>query len=173
MEMTASESYRMWNFLEWIRKGMGDQQKSHIVYGSPFLALVFSRGVAHFYGVTLAMNFDCPRVSKTNLETSLEYLQRHFLNRPARFFSGTNQWQTDRPSFLGTEIPCPQHCPRTSCIFCESISIDVSKKVYVILCNLWIYSKIGGIQKVRSLRSGEEGGVLEKRTKTNMEEGGS
>ena len=85
--MTAGGSYSMWNFLQWIRKdvefaGMINK-KNHIVSGSPFLVLVFSRDVSHFYGITLAMNFDFFRISKTNLETSAEYLQRHFVNHSA------------------------------------------------------------------------------------------
>ena len=32
------------------------------------------------------MNFDFSGISKTNLETSVEYLQRHILNHPACFF---------------------------------------------------------------------------------------
>ena len=67
----------------------GINKKSHIVYGSPFLALVFARSITHFYGFTLAMNFDFSRISKTNPETSVEYLQSHFLSHSACFFSGT------------------------------------------------------------------------------------
>ena len=85
MELTAGGSYTC-------RHGIykGDQQKSDIVQGSPFLALVYSRSVTQFYGIVLAMTFDFPRISKINLETSVEYLQRHFLNLPACFSSGTD-----------------------------------------------------------------------------------
>ena len=54
------------------------------------------------------MNFNFPRISKTNLETSVKYLQRHFLNHPAFFFlKQTNDRQIDL-LFLGTEISA--HC---------------------------------------------------------------
>ena len=54
------------------------------------------------------MNFDFPRISKTNLETSVKYLQRNFLNHPACFFlKQTNDRQIDL-LFLGTEISA--HC---------------------------------------------------------------
>ena len=92
MEMTAGGSYNMWNFLEWIRKFVDDQQKDHIVKGFPFLALAFSRSVTHFYDLTLAIIFDFFRISKTNPETSVEYLQRRFLNRRACIFSGKGHW---------------------------------------------------------------------------------
>ena len=59
----------MWNFLEWIRKCVGDQEKSHIASVSLFLTLGFSRGVIHFYVITLAITFNFSRISKTNLET--------------------------------------------------------------------------------------------------------
>ena len=39
------------------------------------MALGFSRGVTHFYGSTLAMTVELSRISKTNLETSVEYSQ--------------------------------------------------------------------------------------------------
>ena len=65
-------------------------------------------GVAHFYGITLAMNFDFPRISKTNLETSVEYLQRHHLNHPARFFL---EQTTDRQiDLLFWVLRSPAHC---------------------------------------------------------------
>ena len=79
--MTAGGSYSMWNFLELIRK-------PHSL-GVPFLALVSSRGVTHFYGITLAMTFDFSRIPKTNLETSVEYFKRHFFNHPT-FLSGAS-----------------------------------------------------------------------------------
>ena len=66
-----------------------DQQKSHIVQGSPFLNLVFSTDVTHFYVTALAMALD---FSKTTLETSVEYLQRHFLNHPTCCFPVTDYW---------------------------------------------------------------------------------
>ena len=79
-----------------------------------YLALVFSRNVTHFYGFTLAMTFDFSRISKINPETSVEYLQRHFLNHPACFFSRTDHWCTYRLFILGAEICCPLHWYRTS-----------------------------------------------------------
>ena len=79
MEMTASGSFT-YNFLEWIRKFVGDQQESHSLV-VPFFGLV-----AHFYEFTLAMIFSFSRISKTYLETSVEHLQRHLLNHPACFF---------------------------------------------------------------------------------------
>ena len=80
MQMTAGGSYNMQNFLERMRKGVGDQQKTH------FFGIGIFKRVAQFYGITVAVNFDFLRISKANLETSVEYLQRHFLNHPARFF---------------------------------------------------------------------------------------
>ena len=50
------------------------------------LALVFSKGVTRFYGIILAVTFSFSKISKTNLKPSLEYLQRHFLNRRLVFF---------------------------------------------------------------------------------------
>ena len=89
MEMTAGGSYSIWNFVEWIRKGVEFakviKKKRHSL-GFPFLVLVFSRGVRHFYGIALAMNLHFSRIFKTNLETSVKYLQRNFLNHPACFF---------------------------------------------------------------------------------------
>ena len=81
--------------------------------GSLFWPWYFQE-VLHTYGITLAMNFDFPRISKTNLGTPVEYLQRHFHNYPASFLFGTDHWSTDRPSSLGTEIPTLLHCPRAS-----------------------------------------------------------
>ena len=73
------------------------------------MALVFSRGVTHLYGTTLAMNFDFSRISKTNLETSVEYLQRHFLNHPACFFF--LEQTTDRQiDLLFWVLRYPAHC---------------------------------------------------------------
>ena len=51
-----------------------------------FLVLGFSRGLTQYYGSTFAMTFKFSRISQTNLETSVEYLQRHFLKHPARSF---------------------------------------------------------------------------------------
>ena len=50
------------------------------------MALGFSRGVTHFYRSILSITFKFSRISKTNLETSVEYLQRNFLNHPACFY---------------------------------------------------------------------------------------
>ena len=69
--------------------------KSHIVQGSSFLALWFSRSITHFYEITLQMTVS--RISKTNLEISVEYLQRHFLNHLACFF--WNRPLIDRQTF--------------------------------------------------------------------------
>ena len=90
MEITAGGSYSMWNFLERIRKCVCDQQKSHIVKGTPFLALVFSRGVTQFYGITLAMTFDFSRISKTSLEISRGVFTKALPQPPCLFFSGTD-----------------------------------------------------------------------------------
>ena len=46
-------------------------------------------------------------IPERNLETSVEYLQRHLLNHPAS--SGTDHGQTDRSSDLGADVPCPLH----------------------------------------------------------------
>ena len=54
--------------------------------GFPFWVLVFSKGVTNFYGITMAMTFSFSKISKTDLETSVEYLQKHFLNQPTCFF---------------------------------------------------------------------------------------
>ena len=40
------------------------------------------------------MAFDFSRISKTNLETSVEYLQKHFLNQSACFFRISGFWDT-------------------------------------------------------------------------------
>ena len=50
------------------------------------------------------MTFKFSRISKRNLVTSVEYLQRHFLNHPACFFSW-NRPKIDRPSVLGAKNP--------------------------------------------------------------------
>ena len=186
--MTAGGSYSMWNFpqVNQKRRGInkGDQQKSDIVQRYPFLALVFSRCVTHLYGITLAMTLSFSRISKTNLETSMEDLQRHFLDPTCFFFlEQTNDrridlfWVLRYPAYCtGLELlpEPPQNiksvadyiqkcvfllfpnnllicnvkvlilllptssatCRLFSCIFYECISIDVSEKVYVILCNL-------------------------------------
>ena len=42
--------------------------------------------VTHFYGSTFVMTFFFSRISKINTKTSMEYLQRHFLNHLAQFF---------------------------------------------------------------------------------------
>ena len=69
------------------RTWKSDQQKSHIVQGFPFLALVFLMGITHFYQITLAMNFDFSKISKKNLKNSQSiYKERHFLNLPSCFF---------------------------------------------------------------------------------------
>ena len=90
MEMTAGGSCSMWNFLEYIRKGVEFarviNKKSYIVQGSSFMAFAFSRGVTHFQGITLAMTLAFSRIFKTNLEDLMEYLQRHFLNNLVCFF---------------------------------------------------------------------------------------
>ena len=90
VEMTARGSYACkisWSELEglWMI-----YKKPHSLW-SPFLALVFARSVPQFYGFTLAMTFDFPRIFKRNPETSVGYLERHFLNHTARFFSRTDQ----------------------------------------------------------------------------------
>ena len=60
------------------------------------------------YGFTLAMTFDFSRISKTNPETSVEYLQRHFLNHPACFFL---EKATDRQiDFLFQVLKYLAHC---------------------------------------------------------------
>ena len=70
MELTAGGSYSMWNFLEWIRKQWNIQgwstKKPHSL-GVPFLIIGSSRGVTHFYGITLNTTFDFSRISKTDL----------------------------------------------------------------------------------------------------------
>ena len=89
MTLTPDGSYSTWNpGVNQKRSGIYkcNQQKSHVFQGSSFLALGFSRGGKHFNGITLIMTFDFSRISKTNLETSVEYLQRYFLNHPVRFF---------------------------------------------------------------------------------------
>ena len=92
-----SELERVWNMQGWSTKN------SH----SLEVLLVFARGVTCFCGMVLATNFDFPRITKTNLETLMEFLQRHFLRYPACvFFSGTDHWWTDRTSFLGVDLPC-------------------------------------------------------------------
>ena len=87
MEKTAGGSYSMWNFLEGIGKFVGDQQKKPHSLGVPFFGLFWSWywpwECSHFYGFTPAMTFKFPKISKTNPETSVEYLQRHFFNHPA------------------------------------------------------------------------------------------
>ena len=83
MEMTAGGNKIIsWSELQrvWLINKNATQFR-----GSLFWPWYFQE-VLHTYGITLAMNFDFPRISKTNLETSMEYLQRHFLDHPASFF---------------------------------------------------------------------------------------
>ena len=101
MTLTPDGSYSTWNpGVNQKRSGIYkcNQQKSHVFQGSSFLALGFSRGGKHFNGITLIMTFDFSRISKTNLETSVEYLQRYFLNHPVRFFFW-NRLLIDRQTF--------------------------------------------------------------------------
>ena len=55
------------------------------------------------------MAFDFSRISKTNLENSVEFVQGHFLNHPAYFFSKTDHLYIDRHFVLGAEM-YPAHC---------------------------------------------------------------
>ena len=72
------------------------------------MVLGFSRGLKNFHGITLAMTFDFSRISRTNLETSVEYLQRHFLNHPACFcLEQTTDRQID---LLFWVLKYPAHC---------------------------------------------------------------
>ena len=134
------------------------------------------------------MTFDSSRISKTNLKTSVEHLQRHILNHllfwALRYPAHCTGLERLRKlsqnkicyrlhakylSFSSFPITClsavwksksfliswwkltkcyskllPTNsatCRLFPCIFYKSISIDVSKKVYVILCNLWTRSK--------------------------------
>ena len=101
----------MWNFRERIRKGMEFTRvikKKPGVQGSSFLVLGFSSGVAHYYGITLAMTLDFPGISKINLEMLVEYLQRHFLNHCLFFFL---EHTTDRQiDLLLWALRYPIHC---------------------------------------------------------------
>ena len=67
----------------------GDQQKSHMNWGSSLFGWKISRGVTHFYGSSLAMAFEFSRISKTTL-TSMEYLRRHSSNTLLVFLSGAD-----------------------------------------------------------------------------------
>ena len=80
-----------WSELEKALNLQGRSTKEPHSLGVLFLLLGFSKGVTHFYGITLVTTFAFSRISKTNLETSVEYLQRHFLSHPACFFSGPDQ----------------------------------------------------------------------------------
>ena len=71
---------------------------------SSFLAKDF-----HFHEITLVVAFDFSRISKTNLETSVEFVQGHFLNHPAYFFSKTDHLYIERHFVLGAEM-YPAHC---------------------------------------------------------------
>ena len=141
------------------------------------------------------MIFDFSKISTTNPETSVEYLQRHFLNQPASFFldqttdrqiefllnspnkkllqitskiylfllSPNNLFVCNLKVFILTkqELLTPflisrrkltksyskllptisATCRLFCCTFYDIISIDVSKKVYMILFNLCICIK--------------------------------
>ena len=50
----------------------------------------------HFHGSTLAMTFKFSIISKINLETSVDYLQRHFHNHSTCFFFFFLEKTTDR-----------------------------------------------------------------------------
>ena len=97
-----SELERAWNLQGWSTK------KPHSL-GVPFFGLVYSRGVAHFYRITLAMNSDFSRISNTNLETSVEYLQRHFLKPPSCFFF-LKQTIDKHTDLLFWVLRYPSHC---------------------------------------------------------------
>ena len=116
------------------------------------------------------MTLEFSRIPKTNL-TSVEYLKRHFLNHLVCFFWNRPlidrwtfccrcwdlkvfilmkgeflmtflvSWRKLTESYSKLLPTNSAMCRLFSCIFYESISIDVSKKVYVISCNLWICSK--------------------------------
>ena len=83
--LSWSEFEKAGNLQGWSTK------KSHSL-GASFLAFEFSKDVTQFYGIILAMTFDLSRISKTNLEISVEYLQSHFHNHSTCIFSGTDQW---------------------------------------------------------------------------------
>ena len=68
-----------------------------------------SRGVKHFYGITLAMNFDFSRISKTNLETSVEYLQKAF-PQPSCLFFFLEQTTDRQIDLLFWVLRYPAHC---------------------------------------------------------------
>ena len=65
-------------------------KKGHTVQGSSFFGLGFSRGVTDFCGSKFAMTYKYFRISKTNIETSMEYLQKVFPQSPILLFSGTD-----------------------------------------------------------------------------------
>ena len=110
MEVTVGRSYSMWNFQEWFIKGVEfirEINKRATYFRCPvFSALRFSWGVTHFYGITRAMTFDFLRIFKTNPETSMEYLKKHFLNHLACFFL---EQTTDRQIYFWV-LRYPTYC---------------------------------------------------------------
>ena len=83
-------------------------RSTRTILGVLFLALGFSRDVTHFYGIALAMTFDFSRISKTNLETSVEYLQRHFFNHLVCFI--LEQTPDRQIHLLFLVLRYPAHC---------------------------------------------------------------
>ena len=97
-----SKLEKKWNLQRWSTKNL------HILWFLLIVLGVFKHDITHFYGSTLAMTFEFSRISKTNLETSVEYLQRLFLNHPAYFpLEQTIDRQTD---LLLWVLRYPAHC---------------------------------------------------------------
>ena len=96
------------------------------IFGPLFWPWYFPGGFTHFYGTTIAINFDFARISKTNLETSVEYLQSHFLNHPACFF--LKQTTFKQIDLLAWVLRYPAHCTGL-----ELLPKPPQKKIWYIL----------------------------------------
>ena len=107
MELTAGGSYRTWNILEKIRKGVGF---TRTINQDNFRGPLFGLGIFKRCN-TLLWNrtcYDFSRISKTNLETSVEYLQRHFFNHLVCFI--LEQTPDRQIHLLFLVLRYPAHC---------------------------------------------------------------
>ena len=148
--MTVGGSYNMWNFLEWIRKGM---EFARVINKKTIGVLFFGLGI--FEGCyTLSLNHTCSdfRFFQNFQDKPRKFsgvFTKTFPQPPCLFFSGADHCQTDRPLVLGAEIPCPLHWPRNSSwTFPKQNLLQITSKKYTsffcfpIICSSAIWKSL-------------------------------